>query len=604
MKPLWKWILGILATIILLLLGATWYFSHNWKPIIEEKLREVVKNSTDSLYQLTYDDLDLNLALGNLTLKNAVLKPDTNVYKAMEEAKLASDNLYHIKLASLKIRRFGILDIISNRKLSIKTVGFENPDIHLIHKYHAYNDTVAVRPNKTFYESIRDVLTSVDVRDINVDNISFKYTTVLEGKSSDIVLKDIKIKVRDVLIDETSLQDTTRFFYTKLIEIDVPRFTYELSDGFYLATFDGLKINTEEQNILLTNVDYKPKMNKTAYFKQLGENKTMVDLHFDTLRMEQLDFRRLVDDQQVLAKRVQLKNGHAKLYGDKRYPKKPSNQIGQAPHQKLQHVKSLIHLDSVFVDNIDVEYGEMSAKYGRDGFITFDGTSGVLTNVTNDSLALASDKYLKADLRAKIMNSGNLQAKFAFDMLSTNGTHSYSGSVGSMNAKAFNKILQPLLNVEIASGNIKGVRFNMSGTDYRTTGDFRFDYNNLKINLLNEPGKGEEKSAKKVISFLVNQLIINDSNPDANEIYHVGKVNHPRDAEHTFFKNLWQSLLDGIKQTAGISPEREARLMGQAASAKNTLESTKGAVERTKGFVRGLFKKDDKEKEEDKKKKK
>ncbi|MFD2966619.1 AsmA family protein [Sphingobacterium bambusae] len=595
MKPIWKWIIGIFILLVVALSGAIWYFSRNWKPIVEEKLQEVIKNSTDSLYKLSYDKLDLNLAIGNVTLENAMLVPDSAVYAQMEAVQKAPDNLYDIRLKALKIRRFGIIDILTNRKLTIKSISLEDPAIHLTNKYHAYNDTVVSESKKTLYESVKDVLQSVNVRDIMMENVSFKYSKLSEGKSSDFAVKDIKISVHDVLIDETSLADTSRLMYTKMVEIVVPGFTYNFADGFYQAKFDELKINTREQNILLTNVDYKPVMNKAAYFKKKGKNVTMADLHFDTLRMEQLNFRALMDNQQTIAKKVQIKNGHAKLYNDKRYPKSPKNQIGQAPHQKLLRVKQLIDLDSVFVENVDVLYGEMSGKYHREGQISFDGATGILTHVTNDSVKLAKNKFMKADLRAKVMNSGSLHATFSFDMLSKNGAYSYAGSLKPMQAPAFNRILTPLLNVEIGSGNIRSVRFTMEGNDYRSWGDFRFDYDNLKINLLNEEG---EKKKKKILSFLVNQLVIDDSNPDANEVYHIGKVNHKRVPEHTFFKNLWQSLLDGIKQTAGISPEREQRLIGSAQSAKKAVEQTKGSVKKTKGFLNRLFKKDEEKQQE------
>ena len=206
---------------------------------------------------------------------------------------------------------------------------------------------------------------------------------------------------------------------------------------------------------------------------------------------------------------------------------------------------------------------------------------------------------MRADLSAKIMNSGNLHAKFSFDMLSKTGYHTYKGSVGAMNATAFNRILRPLLNVELKSGNMKRVTFDMEGTDHRNWGDFRFDYNNLKLSLLNEQEKGQAQTSKKIVSFLVNQIIINDSNPDANEIYHVGKINYRRDPQHTFFKTLWQSLLDGIKQTAGISPEREARLMGTAEKAKEAAKNSNSVLKKTGNFIKGIFKKKEKDGEEE-----
>lgn len=593
MKPVWKWIIGVLLALILIVLGVAWYYSRNWKPIVETKLKETVTNATNGLYSLRYDDLDLNVALGNVTLKNAELIPDSAVYRQMVANKLAPNSRYHIKLASLKVRSFNLWDVIKNRTLFIKTINFESPDIHMIQEYHAYNDTIVDQKSKTLYDNIKDVFSAVNVRDIKIENVKFKFSKIEQGKSSDIVLDSIGINVHDVLVDETSIDDSTRLFYTKMVEIDVPGFTYDLSNGIYKAKFDRLKINTQEENVLLTKVEYSPKMSKATYFKTRGQNVTMAVLKFDTLRFEKLNFKQLIDDQQTIAEHVQIKNGSVSLYNDKRYPKKTVSKVGSSPHQQLMKVQKLIRIDTVFVDNIDVLYGEHSAKFNREGVITFNNANGTITNLTNDSLHLQQQKQMKANLSAKIMNAGSLNVQFGFDMLSKEGAHTYKGTLGPMQATSFNRILKPLLNVEIASGNIRKVSFNMSANDHRNWGDFRFDYDHLKISLLNAPGSDNEK--KSIASFLVNQILINDSNPDANEKYHIGKVNYRRVPEHTFFKTLWQSLLEGIKQCAGISKEREAKLMGTAEGAKNIVDESKNVIKKTGNFFKGIFKKKDKD---------
>lgn len=600
MKPIWKWIIGIIAVLILAILGIGWYYSRNWKPIVEEKLKETVSKATNGLYSLKYDDLDLNVALGNVTLKNAELIPDSAIYRKMVLTKEAPNSRYHIKLSALKVRRFNIWDVIKNRKLYIKEINFDSPDIHMISERHAYNDTIQPKQPKTLYDNIKDVFSSINVRDINIDNVKFKFSKIEEGKSSDIVLDSIGIKVHDILVDQASIHDTTRLFYTKMVEVEVPKFEYELSNGIYKAKFDHLIMNTQDQNVLLTKVEYAPKMSKAAYFKARNENITMAVMKFDTLRFEKLDFKELIDNQQTIAQHVQIKNGSVSLYNDKRYPKKSISKIGKSPQQQLMKVKQLIRIDTVFVDNVDVLYGEHSAKYNKEGVITFNHAKGTLTNVTNDSTLLAKNKFMRADLQARIMNAGLLKIQFGFDMLSKDGYHSYKGSLGRMQAPAFNKILTPLLNAEIASGNIRSISFNYQANDYRNWGDFRFDYDHLKLNLMNAIDPGMSKTKKGVLSFVVNNILINDSNPDANEKYHIGKVNYKRVPEHTFFKTLWQSLLDGIKQCAGISKEREAKLMGAAEKGKDVVDETKGVVKRTGNFIKGLFKKKDKEKEEKK----
>src|SRR5690606_26928923 len=486
------------------------------------------------------------------------------------------------------------------RKLYIKEINFDSPDIHMISERHAYNDTIQPKQSKTLYDNIKDVFSSINVRDINIDNVRFKFSKIEEGKSSDILLDSIGIKVHDILVDQASIHDTTRLFYTKMVEVEVPKFEYELSNGIYKAKFDHLIMNTRDQNVLLTKVEYAPKMSKAAYFKARNENITMAVMKFDTLRFEKLDFKELIDNQQTISQHVQIKNGSVSLYNDKRYPKKSISKIGKSPQQQLMKVKQLIRIDTVFVDNVDVLYGEHSAKYNKEGIITFNHAKGTLTNVINDSTLLAKDKFMRADLQARIMNAGLLKIQFGFDMLSKDGFHTYKGSLGRMQAPAFNKILTPLLNAEIASGNIRSISFNFQANDYRNWGDFRFDYDHLKLNLMNAIDPGMSKTKKGVLSFVVNNILINDSNPDANEKYHIGKVNYKRVPEHTFFKTLWQSLLDGIKQCAGISKEREAKLLGAAEKGKDVVDETKGVIKRTGNFFKGIFKKKDKEKEEEK----
>jgi hypothetical protein len=403
MKPIWKWILIILVLLLLAVGVVVWYYGRNWKPILETKLKEVVQNSSNGLYTLTYDDLDLNIGLGNVTLREVELIPDSAIYQQMIAEQSAPDNRFHIKLKALKIRRFSLWDVLRSRQLYIKSIFLEQPEIHLMSERHAFNDTVSTEPKKTLYESIEDIFTSVNVRDVQLDDVKFTYSKIDSGKSSGVELNKVTIKVHDVLVDKTSISDSTRLFYTKMIDVHVPGFEYDLPDGFYKLKFDDLSINTRDQNLLLTKFAYEPKMAKSAFFKQKNRNITMAVLKFDTLRLENLDFKELLENGKTIASSVQLKNGIVDLSNDKRYPKYPKNKIGQSPHQKLMKLNSLIRLDTVLVDNVTITYYEFSAKYGREGSISFNNARGNLTNVTNDTLALQKDKFMRADLSAKIM---------------------------------------------------------------------------------------------------------------------------------------------------------------------------------------------------------
>lgn len=595
MKKVWIWILSILALLVVLLLSGAWYISKNWKGIIEEKLAVFVKESSQGLYTISYDALDINPAMGNVTFRNLALKADTAIYSLLEVEHKAKNDVFNIELKSLRVKRFSIFDLLKNKGLQVASIAIDGVNMHWTQKHHAYNDTIVDPQKESFEERLHKLFSFVKVDAIAIDTLAFNF--VKQDESGKIVNKfshsAYSIQAQDILIDSLSKADPDRIFYTKKIAVTIPTFKYLLSNGFYKAGFDALHLNTEDKSLVLRKGYYQPVIPRASYFNQKGENKALMNIEMDSLRLDGIDFKGLLETHALAAKKVLLSQGHVQVYGDKRYPKKPENQIGQAPHQKIMRLPFKMHLDSVRVDRVDVQYTEMSDRYQREGTITFDRTSGYLTNVTNDTLALAKNKYMKADLLSHVMNSGELKVVFNFDMLSKAGAYTYKGGVGRMRAPAFNRILQPLINVEIASGNIKRIHFDMHGTDRHTNGSFLFDYDDLKVRLPDIERNNGKKVSGKIVSFLVNQILINDSNPDANEIYHKGNVNYKRVPSFTFFKNLWKSLLEGIKQTAGISKEREQKLLGQAETAKNIAEETKEVTGKAKGFFKRIFKKKD-----------
>lgn len=582
MKPVWKWIIGIVVALLVIAAFGAWYLSRHWKPILDAQLKEAVISATDSLYLIAYDALDFNLITGNASIKNLRLTADTTRYEKMERFKQAPDNSYHISIANLRIRRFHPRQILTERKLHIDDIIIDTPSIHVVNKYHRYNDTITTKQDeRTLYQRISNILHEVSVSRIQFNDIQFKFSKETDSTRSETMLHNLNVQVSDILIDSLSQFDTTRFYHTRAIDIDMPGLRYDTPDSFYYVSFDRLQIATLYKQIKLSGLKYAPRMSKTEYFRRKQEAKDMVVLAFPTIRLEDIDLQQFIRNQKLYAGSLHIDSGMVAISNDLRYPKKPTNKIGKSPHQLLLKLKQPIQIDSVLLSNVDVSYAEMSRKYKKEGEITFERTSGVFRNVTNDSLALLQNKTMVADMTTYMMNTGKLDVEFAFDLMDQRGAYTYRGSLGPMNGKPLNRILTPLLNAEVGSANIKGVRFDVKADDYRSRGSLRFDYDNMRLNLLTNDENGE-KSSKRVISFLANSFIINDSNPDANGKYHTGRINYVRPENYSFFKMLWQSLLQGIKECAGISPEREQRLM-------NAAEEAKKASEKTGGFFRRVF---------------
>src|SRR5690606_24013268 len=293
------------------------------------QLKEAIINSTDSLYLIAYDGLDFNLITGNASIKNLRLTADTARYAQMELLQQAPDNIYNIDIANLRIRRFHPRRILTERKLHIDDIIIDTPSIHVVSKYHAYNDTVATeRDERTLYQRISHILREVGVSRMAFNDIHFRFSKKTDSTRNETELHNLNVLVSDILIDSLSQFDTTRFYHTRAIDIDMPGLRYETPDSFYYVSFDRLQIATLYKRLTLSGLKYAPTMSKAEYFKRKQAAKDMAVIAFPTIRLEDIDLQRFVRNQKLYAGSLHIDSGTVSIANDLRYPKKPTNKIG------------------------------------------------------------------------------------------------------------------------------------------------------------------------------------------------------------------------------------------------------------------------------------
>jgi len=99
----------------------------------------------------------------------------------------------------------------------------------------------------------------------------------------------------------------------------------------------------------------------------------------------------------------------------------------------------------------------------------------------------------------------------------------------------------------------------------------------------------------KIASTVANSFIINSSNPTPLGEFIPGAVYYRRPATYSIFKFMWKSIFQGVKTSVGVSQEREARLKRTAEQTKQRVENTKQAAKKVGSFIKGVFKKKEKE---------
>lgn len=550
----WKIVALIFGATLLIISIILWIISVRLEPIIAGKLKQGIESSSKGLYKIDFNSLDIHLINGSAELRDVTLQSDSNAYKKLDSLKDAPDTRFQGKIASIRLNNLNLWKLIFSKRISIGSLALDSTELQALSSPRAYNKEKKSKDTTDLYQLIKESFKSVELNKLNISPLNITYLDSTRKKNTELKLQNVSFQANNILIDEHSGKDTLRFLYTKEIAIQVPKFTTILKDKFYKIELTDLAVNSGKRTLELAGFNFVPTVNRETFARNDQENKSLITLKLDSITLSEIDFPGLYRTKTLKAIHAKIGNGNIDFFKDKRYQKEVVSKIGESPAQQIMKMSQKITLDTVKINNIDLRYSEISEKYGRMGTIDFKKISGNIINMTNDSLALSKNKRMIADLHGYIYGEGKVNVRFGFDMLSSAGAFTYNGTLGKMRAPTFNNILQPLINIKFADGNIQRIKFDMQGNDHKSWGQFNFDYDHLKLDILRSPD--DDRGGKKgFLSFFANTFFINDSNPDANGKYHQSTIDYNRVPEHPFFKVVWKSLLQGIIECTGTNPK-------------------------------------------------
>jgi hypothetical protein len=574
--PRWPFIvLGVL-----LIIGAGAWYAYNryfagdkWKPLLQAKLKELILKSTDSLYRIEYSDFDLNLASGNATLSDFKLIPDTNVYNRLVEQKKAPDNLFILGVDKLTITNVGAKKAYQDKILNVGSITIDKPSLTVVNKRYAFNDTVKVGQPKTPYQLIKNIFKELRIDSVSLKDISLNYINKNEALARQTALKHLDIKISNVLIDSVSAQDTSRFYYTKGVEVIIHNYKVATPDSLYTSEIKEIYFSTAKRAIRLDNVNLLPRYSHTAFYQRKGESGDIFTLKFKKIAINDIDIQRFLRDQQLYAGTMDVENADVQIYNNSNYKGKKSVKIGKDPHQELQKVALDMRLDRLNISNTSIVYSETDATTQQTGLITFKNTNGYILNVTNEADSKRKNKYMTAHINTRFMNAAPLTVNFKFDLNDKRGGFNYSCRLGKFDGRVLDKLVKPLAMVHVRSADVERLDFNVDANNYSGKGSLKFYYKNLNVQLLKKVAGKKELQAQGLISTVANSLIIENSNPDKKGNFRPGPINLKREPTTSFFSFLYKGLLDGLKPSVGFDAKTEGTITKVAEKVGSVIES-------------------------------
>lgn len=566
-KRFYKRLLIALAIFIVLVVGSFIYIARNMKPVLSQKLKDQLVQSSDSLYHATFSDLKLNLYTGTIIIKDLRLIPDTAVYNKLKSFNIAPENIFDLSVQQLELRHAHPFKLFFKKTVQIKEIRINQPILKIYHQELIPNDTT--QSLETMMRNLLNgPLKSIYVGRIGLNNISLSYKNNSNPQGKGFSLENADIVLKNLAIDPKTIKDTTRFFYSEDVWVHLTDFKMPSKNGLYNFSVKDIAYSAQQEVALIKGLSVKTGLTDDAFDKRVGIQADKIDFEADSIKISGLNILNILYRRKIgEIKSIGLSDGKFNVYRNRALPEKKS--LKPLPQEMLRNagksylmktISTMFILDTLHIHNIDVTYREHNPKSLRTGQVSFENLGGTLYNIANDSLHLIKSNHLKADLHAMFMGKSQVKVHFDFNLTDPADRFSYSGHLGSLKATALNVATRNLGLVSIKSGNIDKLDLNFNADNNRAIGTVTLLYEDLNIKLLAlDEATGLLKN-KGVASLLANVLVLKNNNTDDPDAMRQTSVNYERDQYKSMFNLMWKSVFEGVKTILGMDKESNNKL--------------------------------------------
>jgi len=556
-----KWILSILIMLGLLITVAAVYLNYRWKPILTQRIKEAIDKSTDGLYRIEFENIRVNFVTGRLNVSNIRFIPDTMVYEKMKFDSIAPRHLYEFEIAELILKRIQPWKVYTSGKLEMSSIEIDRPSLRVVFSKTRTTKEPPKEDLRTAYQHLAPYLHSVKIGNIILKNADFKYIDrSAEGGSRITEMKDLYIKVSDLLIDSASQFDRSRLYYTKDIYAELLGYKTFTADGNYNLQFSEFKASTAGRYALIKGFRLVPKFSEMEFSRRFKFQKDRYSANFMDIALNNIDYKLLNRDRRLIASSLILKKGDLSVFLHRGKPDSIRDKGLNFPQLALRRFKLDTTIDTILIKDSHLNYSEYSPDSRRKGTLSFGRINGSILHLSNDSLSLLKNKFSEVKLTTLLMERGRLDVRMKFNLPDPAGAFEFSGKLGRLDAEMFNSAIRPLSLIEIKSGFINQMIFKGRGSISGVRGSLTCYYNDLKITLLEKIQNSSRLKRKGIASIFANILIIKDDNPIKGQPVRVATFSYSRPDRSSFFNMIWKGFAEALLNTIGFDTQTQSEI--------------------------------------------
>jgi hypothetical protein len=539
MKKFWLVLLGLFILIVLILRGIPFlvnqYLNSNADRIVTNLM---TRTSFFGGHEIAFGNihLDYNYFGTYLKIEGIKVSPSNELSEENIQVDLTIDKL--------NVSGFQWSAYLFNNSISVDSAEISN--IRIITSSPPI-DSLDFQTRRTKKRKAKDYdlieVEHFDLNYLNIELVNNLYDSVR------VSLKDMNLHANGFQLTREDIEDPQSLFHVNWIKGSIESAEFHFDKFRQYAKVQDILLDTESNTMSMGYLGLLNKQGKYEYTSQFVDRQSWTKITDAKIELKGVHFGSFFRKGIVEVDTVYASDMHAEIFVDKRKPEDLAKRP-QMIHQVFRNLGQVIHIDHTFIKNGYLKIEERPDNASpRSGFIFFSDINAHAINMSNYIEKRGENRLLRLESSAKLMGEGFLNAVIQYDLENEKGNFSLNGSLGKMNLKRLDPMIEPQAKASIKSGQLNNLQFEIQGNDYDASGKLTVLYENLELELLNTEFEKDRNIFRQLGAFIANKVILKSSNPKKNGETITGTVYYIRDTHKSMFSYWWKLIFSGLKST-------------------------------------------------------
>ncbi len=447
--------------------------------------------------------------------------------------------------------------LLTAKTFEVKQVRVEQPLVLLKREISLQNRKPETAGRINLYRMLRGRLRKIAARDVDISDARLKLINLLGDHSDTYLFDRIDFDIRNVLIDSTNRVFSNKFLYSDDLNFSIRDYRHTSSDSLYDYGAAWVSFRSADMNLEVDSGFLTPRLDEMAFAKKVGTQTDRLNLAFDRMVLSRCRVVEFLTDNRLWIDKLVIDSLSGGDYRDKSYPL-PEGHFPPLPATALRRLDFLLRVDTLKIHNSNFTYREYVKPALKPGRMWFTNVELTGRNITNSPERIAHDSLMQFSATGKLMGKGRLDLYLRFRLGSGSDVFRAKGFINQMELTALNPFLEHTAFVKVKKGYNNKIEFAFTADDSLSRGLMDFEYQKLKIRLIDKKNLRDKGLGESIASFIANTFVVRKNNPKLIFFERTGDIYFQRNKEKSFFNYLAKSVLSGVQSTIrGGNEERK-----------------------------------------------